>query len=147
MMLVVVGTILVFIFRHSIKTVLKTIVTWLLTYFCPSGSLLVLSWILAGFCFKIFFYFGFRFATFSWKLLFLAAVLIASFPFTEVKKQAEMANDLQTKHGRRLVHLYFVQWTEKTRQMQQAKDMNNRTVLKRFVATETYVVLLLHSRT
>ena len=55
MMLVVVGTILVFIFRHSIKTVLKTIVTWLLTYFCPSGSLLVLSWILAGFCFKFFF--------------------------------------------------------------------------------------------
>ena len=54
MMLVVVGTILVFIFRHSIKTVLKTIVTWLLTYFCPSGSLLVLSWILAGFCFKFF---------------------------------------------------------------------------------------------
>ena len=55
MMLVVVGTILVFIFRHSIKTVLKTIVTWLLTYFCPSGTLLVLSWILAGFCFKFFF--------------------------------------------------------------------------------------------
>ena len=41
MMLVVVGTILVFIFRHSSKTVLKTIVTWLLTYFCPSDSLLV----------------------------------------------------------------------------------------------------------
>ena len=55
MMLVVVGTILVFIFRHSIKTVLKTIVTWLLTYFCPSDSLLVLSWILAGFCVKFFF--------------------------------------------------------------------------------------------
>ena len=66
-------------------------------------------------------------------------MLIASFPFTEVKKQAEMANDLQTKHGRRLVHLYFVQWTEKTRQMQQAKDLHNRTVLKRFVATKNCV--------
>ena len=139
MMLVVVGTILVFIFRHSIKIVLKTLVTWLLTYFCPSGSLLVLSWILAGFCFKFFLYFGFRFAIFSRKLLFLDAILIASFPFTEVKKQAEMANDLQTKHGRRLVHLYFVQWTEKTRQMQQAKDLHNRTVLKRFVTTKNCV--------
>ena len=50
-----------------------------------------------------------------------------------------MANDLQTKHGRRLVHLYFVQWTEKTRQMQQAKDLHNRTVLKRFVTTKNCV--------
>ena len=138
MMLVVVGTKLVFIFRHSIKTVLKTIVTWLLTYFCPSGSLLVLSWILAGFCFK-FFLLWFSFCDIQLKITFLAAVLIASFPFTEVKKQAEMANDLQTKHGRRLVHLYFVQWTEKTRQMQQAKDLHNRTVLKRFVTTKNCV--------
>ena len=50
-----------------------------------------------------------------------------------------MANDLQTKHGRRLVHSYFVQWTEKTRQMQQAKDLHTRTVLKRFVATKNFV--------
>lgn len=72
-------------------------------------------------------------------------MLIASFPFTEVKKQAEMANDLQTKHGRRLVHLYFVQWTEKTRQMQQAKDLHNRTVLKRFVATKNCVFTATHA--
>lgn len=52
----------------------------------------------------------------------------------KVKKQAEMADDLQTKHGRHLVHSYFVQWTEKTRQMQQAKDLHNRTVLKRSLA-------------
>ena len=64
----------------------------------------------------------------------LNASLVASL-FTEVKKQAEMADDMQTQHGRRLVHSYFHQWTEKTRQMQRAKELRDRTVLKRSVDT------------
>ena len=59
--------------------------------------------------------------------------------FTEVKKQAEMADDLQTQHGRRLVHSYFHQWTEKTRQMQKAKELRDRTVLKRSVDIKLFV--------
>ena len=42
-----------------------------------------------------------------------------------------MADDLQTRHGRRLLHSYFMQWTEKTRQMQRAKELHNQTILKR----------------
>ncbi|KAJ7393429.1 hypothetical protein OS493_006403 [Desmophyllum pertusum] len=49
----------------------------------------------------------------------------------KVKKQAGMADDLQTQYGRRLVHSFFLQWTEKTRQMQRAKELHNQTVLKR----------------
>jgi len=49
----------------------------------------------------------------------------------KVKKQAVMADDLQTQHGRRLLHSHLVQWTEKTRQMQRAKEMHNQTILKR----------------
>lgn len=49
----------------------------------------------------------------------------------KVKKQAVMADDLQTQHGRRLLHSHFVQWTEKTRQMQRAKELHNQTILKR----------------
>ena len=64
----------------------------------------------------------------------LNASLVASL-FTEVKKQAEMADDLQTQHCRRLVHSYFHQWTEKTRQMQRAKELHDKTVLKRSVDT------------
>lgn len=49
----------------------------------------------------------------------------------KVKKQAEMADNLQTRLGRRLVHCYFQQWTEKTRQMKQAKELHNRKISKR----------------
>lgn len=49
----------------------------------------------------------------------------------KVKKQAEVANNLQTQHGRRLVKYYFQQWTEKTHQMKRAKELHNRKIVKR----------------
>ena len=58
---------------------------------------------------------------------------------TEVKKQAEVANNLQTQHGRRLVKYYFQQWTEKTHQMKRAKELHNRKIVKRSVDDEFYV--------
>ena len=54
------------------------------------------------------------------------------FAFAEVKKQAEMADNLQTRHGRRLVHSYFHLWTDKTRQMQRAREFRDQTLLKRY---------------
>lgn len=43
-----------------------------------------------------------------------------------------MADNLQTRHDRRLVHSYFHLWTDKTRQMQRAREFHDQTLLKRY---------------
>ena len=64
--------------------------------------------------------------------LILRQICLPYFAFAEVKKQAEMADNLQTRHGRRLVHSYFHLWTDKTRQMQRARKFRDQTLLKRY---------------
>ena len=59
-------------------------------------------------------------------------IAVPYFAFAEVKKQAEMADNLQTRHGRRLVQSYFHLWTDKTRQMQRAREFRDQTLLKRY---------------
>ena len=64
--------------------------------------------------------------------LILRQICLPYFALAEVKKQAEMADNLQTRHGRRLVHSYFHLWTDKTRQMQRARELRDQTLLKRY---------------
>ena len=77
----------------------------------------------------------------TWTFSF-AVELDGIFTFTEVKKQAVMADDLQTQHDQRLLRSYFMQWTEKTRQMQRAKELHNQTILKRLDIIPTCLCLV-----